>query len=373
MPDSNAYRPGDIWGSLDGKTVEIVNTDAEGRLVLADALAYARALTPDLIVDNATLTGACVVALGSTCSGWYAPDASVAREFDRAVAESGEQMWRMPLLEELREQIKSEVADVKQAGDRWGGSITAALFLREFVADTKWIHCDIAGPASNRSAPRRYGCRRRARPATACLRSWRSSSEPPSSHMEALESDGSVAPWRAITDFGLIADGDRILVAVSGGKDSYTMLHLLRDLQRRAPVNFALKVVNVDQGHPGYPAHLLREYMAREGHDFTMIEERHFLHRHREDHGGGRRIARSARACVAEVLYRVATGVRLHRGPGARSPPRRRSADAPAQSPVRRAAGIDAAQARGRPGSARRRPPASSCCAEEDVRRVFRG
>jgi leucyl aminopeptidase len=148
MPDGDAYRPGDIWGSLDGKNVEMINTDAEGRLVLADALAFARALSPDLIVDNATLTGACVVALGNTCSGWYANDEGVAREFDRAIGESGEQMWRMPLLEDLREQIKSDVADVKQTGDRWGGSITAALFLREFVADAKWVHCDIAGPAS---------------------------------------------------------------------------------------------------------------------------------------------------------------------------------------------------------------------------------
>ena len=81
MPDGNAYRPGDIWGSLDGKTVEIINTDAEGRLVLADALAYARTLSPDLVVDNATLTGACVVALGNTCSGWYASDEGAAREF----------------------------------------------------------------------------------------------------------------------------------------------------------------------------------------------------------------------------------------------------------------------------------------------------
>ncbi|HEY5240733.1 MAG TPA: leucyl aminopeptidase, partial [Polyangiaceae bacterium] len=148
MPDGNAYRPGDIFGSLDGKTVEIVNTDAEGRLVLADALAFARTLTPDVIVDNATLTGACVVALGTSYSGWYANDAGLAREFDRAVGDSGEQMWRMPLIEDLREGIKSDVADVKQAGDRWGGSITAALFLREFVADIKWVHCDIAGPAA---------------------------------------------------------------------------------------------------------------------------------------------------------------------------------------------------------------------------------
>jgi leucyl aminopeptidase len=148
MPDGNAYRPGDIWGSLDGKTVEIVNTDAEGRLVLADALAYARALSPDLLVDNATLTGACVVALGTSCSGWYASDEDAAREFGAALKQSGELMWRMPLLEDLREQIKSDVADVKQAGDRHGGSITAALFLREFVGSSPWIHCDIAGPAS---------------------------------------------------------------------------------------------------------------------------------------------------------------------------------------------------------------------------------
>jgi leucyl aminopeptidase len=150
MPDGNAYRPGDIWGSLDGKTVEIINTDAEGRLVLADALAYARALSPaaDLIVDNATLTGACVVALGTTCSGWYSNDEPTAREFAAAVKDSGEAMWRMPLIEELREHIKSDVADVKQTGDRWGGSITAALFLREFAGDAKWVHCDIAGPAA---------------------------------------------------------------------------------------------------------------------------------------------------------------------------------------------------------------------------------
>jgi leucyl aminopeptidase len=148
MPDGDAYRPGDIWGSLDGKTVEIVNTDAEGRLVLADALAYARALQPDVIVDNATLTGACMVALGSACSGWYASHEDTAREFAGALKESGEQMWRMPLLEDLREQIKSEVADVKQAGDRYGGSITAALFLREFAGSGRWVHCDIAGPAA---------------------------------------------------------------------------------------------------------------------------------------------------------------------------------------------------------------------------------
>ncbi len=149
MPDGNAYRPGDVWPSLDGKTVEIINTDAEGRLVLADALAYARELEPDLLVDNATLTGACMVALGNTCSGFYANRDEIAEEFADACKEAGEQMWRMPLLEDLRDQLKSEIADLKHLGSRYGGSITAALFLREFVNDLPWIHCDIAGPVTS--------------------------------------------------------------------------------------------------------------------------------------------------------------------------------------------------------------------------------
>ncbi len=148
MPDGNAYRPGDVWGSLDGKTVEIINTDAEGRLILADALAYARALKPDLLVDNATLTGACVVALGNSCSGWYASNEATADEFQSAIKASGEQMWRLPFLDELKDQLKSDSADIKHTGDRWGGSISAALFLREFIGDVaNWVHCDIAGPA----------------------------------------------------------------------------------------------------------------------------------------------------------------------------------------------------------------------------------
>jgi leucyl aminopeptidase len=148
MPDGNAYRPGDVWGSLDGKSVEIINTDAEGRLILADALAYTRALEPELIVDNATLTGACVVALGNSCSGWYSNNEAVAEEFAAAVKASGEQMWRMPLLEDLKDQLKSDSADLKHTGDRWGGSISAALFLREFIGNVpNWVHCDIAGPA----------------------------------------------------------------------------------------------------------------------------------------------------------------------------------------------------------------------------------
>lgn len=147
MPDAAAYRPGDVFGSLDGKTVEIINTDAEGRLVLADALAYARKLEPAAIIDAATLTGACVVALGKTCSAFYATDESLAKQFDVAAKDAGEAFWRMPLLDDLREQLKSDIADLKHTGDRWGGSITAALFLREFVGTVPWVHCDIAGPA----------------------------------------------------------------------------------------------------------------------------------------------------------------------------------------------------------------------------------
>jgi leucyl aminopeptidase len=153
MPDGNAYRPGDVFGSLDGKTVEIVNTDAEGRLVLADALAYAKELKPDLLVNNATLTGACLVALGSGCSAFYATSEEAATKFTAAVKQAGEQMWRMPLIEELREAMRSDVADIKHTGDRYGGSITGALFLREFIGDVKnFIHADIAGPATTERA-----------------------------------------------------------------------------------------------------------------------------------------------------------------------------------------------------------------------------
>ncbi|HEY2406747.1 MAG TPA: leucyl aminopeptidase, partial [Polyangiaceae bacterium] len=146
MPDGAAYRPADVFKSLDGKTVEIINTDAEGRLVLADALAYAVRLKPDLIVDAATLTGAALVALGKTCSAFYASADPLAEAFSAAAREAGEAFWRMPLLEDLGEQLKSDVADLKHTADRWGGSITAALFLREFVGKVPWIHCDIAGP-----------------------------------------------------------------------------------------------------------------------------------------------------------------------------------------------------------------------------------
>ena len=154
MPDGEAYRPADIFGSLDGKTVEIINTDAEGRLVLADALAYGRELKPDLMLDNATLTGACVVALGTLTSGYYANQDDLADKVRVAARDAGESMWHMPLIEELRDGLKSDWADLKHTADRWGGSITAALFLREFVGNTPWIHIDIAGPSM---ASRSYG------------------------------------------------------------------------------------------------------------------------------------------------------------------------------------------------------------------------
>lgn len=147
MPDGDAYRPGDVFGSLDGKTVEIINTDAEGRLVLADALAYARKLEPDLIVDHATLTGACLVALGTSTAAFYCNDEEISKRYLDGAKTAGEAMWRMPLIEELRDGLKSDVADLKHTGDRYGGSITGALFLREFIGDRKWIHLDIAGPA----------------------------------------------------------------------------------------------------------------------------------------------------------------------------------------------------------------------------------
>ncbi len=148
MTGSAAYRPGDVFKSLDGKTVEIINTDAEGRLVLADVLAYAaKTLKPDFMIDHATLTGACMVALGPWTAGLFANDDTLAAAYAKAASEQGESVWRLPLEEDLREMLKSEIADMKHMGDRFGGSITAALFLREFVGKTKWLHLDIAGPA----------------------------------------------------------------------------------------------------------------------------------------------------------------------------------------------------------------------------------
>lgn len=148
MTGSEAYRPGDVYKSLKGKTVEIVNTDAEGRLVLADVLTWAaRKLKPDIMIDHATLTGACIVALGPWRAGLYTDDDDLASKYLKASEGEGEAFWRMPLDSDLRSTLKSAVADLKHIGGRYGGSITAALFLKEFVGDTTWMHLDIAGPA----------------------------------------------------------------------------------------------------------------------------------------------------------------------------------------------------------------------------------
>ncbi len=147
MTGAAAYRPGDVFPTLDGKSVEIINTDAEGRLVLADVLTYARQLEPDYLIDHATLTGACVVALGPYTSGLFTGDDELAADYSSAATDEGESFWRLPLNDDLRDVLRSDVADLKHVGDRYGGSITAALFLREFVGDTKWMHLDIAGPA----------------------------------------------------------------------------------------------------------------------------------------------------------------------------------------------------------------------------------
>jgi leucyl aminopeptidase len=147
MAGGDAYKPGDVYASRDGKTVEIINTDAEGRLVLADALAYARDLNGDFLIDHATLTGACMVALGSFTGGLFANDDELREAYKRASERSGESLWSMPLDESLRDQLKSQIADLKHTGSRYGGAITAALFLREFVGKSRWAHLDIAGPA----------------------------------------------------------------------------------------------------------------------------------------------------------------------------------------------------------------------------------
>lgn len=147
MPGGSAIRPGDVFTSRNGMTVEVVNTDAEGRLILADALAYAADLKPDVIIDFATLTGACVVALGPVRAGLFGTDEGWIEHYTQAASRAGEAIWRLPLARELADGLKSQVADLKNVGGSWGGSITAALFLKEFVGSTAWIHLDIAGPA----------------------------------------------------------------------------------------------------------------------------------------------------------------------------------------------------------------------------------
>lgn len=145
LPDGNAFKPGDVLTALGGKTIEIISTDAEGRLVLADALGYAIKEEARYLVDIATLTGACVVALGKICTGAFSNDQEIAARLIAASEEAGEPTWQMPMYAEYEELNKSEVADIKNVGGRWGGAITAAKFLAEFAGETPWVHLDIAG------------------------------------------------------------------------------------------------------------------------------------------------------------------------------------------------------------------------------------
>jgi leucyl aminopeptidase len=147
MPSGTAYRVDDIITTRSGKTIEVINTDAEGRIVLADCLDYAQQFKPDAIVELSTLTGAIVIALGAHAIGLFATDQALADRLSRAGEASGERVWQMPLWDDYREQIKSEVADIKNTGGRPAGSITAAAFLAAFAGDTPFAHLDIAGTA----------------------------------------------------------------------------------------------------------------------------------------------------------------------------------------------------------------------------------
>ncbi|PDW03326.1 leucyl aminopeptidase [Candidatus Viridilinea mediisalina] len=156
MPSATAYRPDDVLTTLSGKTIEVLNTDAEGRIVLADALFYAQRYNPAAIVELSTLTGAIVVALGPHATGMMATDQALADQIKQAGEVSGERVWQLPLWDEYREMIKSEIADIKNTGGRQGGSITAAAFLAHFVGDYPFVHLDIAGTAFNEKPTKAY-------------------------------------------------------------------------------------------------------------------------------------------------------------------------------------------------------------------------
>lgn len=147
MINGRATRPGDVVTAMSGKTIEILNTDAEGRLILADAITLAERDGSDVIVDLATLTGACMVALGTDYAGLFSNDDKLSARIFEAAEQAGERFWRMPLAKEYKDWIKSPVADIKNMGKPYGGAITAALFLEEFVVNARWAHLDIAGPA----------------------------------------------------------------------------------------------------------------------------------------------------------------------------------------------------------------------------------
>ena len=145
MPSGTSYRPGDIITTFSGKTVEIQNTDAEGRMILCDALSYADKQNCDIIIDIATLTGACAVALGKYTAGLMGNDEKLTKQLQRAAADSGEKLWPMPSGDEYAKEMKSKIADLKNVGSKWGGACTAAAFLRQFVELKRWAHLDIAG------------------------------------------------------------------------------------------------------------------------------------------------------------------------------------------------------------------------------------
>jgi len=148
MPSGSSYHPGDLLKTMSGKTIEVLNTDAEGRLTLADALSYASTLKPDCLIDLATLTGACMVALGEEISGLMGNDADFTEKIMASAAKAGESVWPLPLEKRYRKLIDSRVADVQNIGGKYGGVLTAGLFLQEFVGEgIKWAHLDIAGPA----------------------------------------------------------------------------------------------------------------------------------------------------------------------------------------------------------------------------------
>jgi leucyl aminopeptidase len=147
MPSGKAQKPGDIQIAMSGKSIEIINTDAEGRLVLADGLCYARQLGCTHLIDAATLTGAVVVALGHVNAGVFSNDEKMYESFSRALLKAGEKFWRLPLDEEYQESIRSNIADIVNSAGRGGGAVTAAMFLKEFAEDTPWMHLDIAGTA----------------------------------------------------------------------------------------------------------------------------------------------------------------------------------------------------------------------------------
>ncbi len=147
LPGGRAYKPGDILKSLSGRTIEVITTDAEGRLILADALTYALRYKPAAVIDLATLTGACIVALGDHVIGMMGTGEALKSDIRAAADMTGERVWELPLWEDYDELIKSDIADFKNSGGRAGGAITAAAFLKQFVDNVPWVHLDIAGPS----------------------------------------------------------------------------------------------------------------------------------------------------------------------------------------------------------------------------------